>query len=57
MSRSFGKAVVVCLFVASLTAPAFGAPRDAHEGGGVFAAIKRAIIHILDTSDISWPKP
>lgn len=47
MSRSFGKAVVVCLFVASLTAPAFGAPRDAHEGGGVFAAIKRAIIHIL----------
>jgi hypothetical protein len=58
MSRSVGKSVVVCLFIACLTAPAFGAPRDGREGGGgVFAAIKRAIIHILDANDLSWPKP
>ena len=58
MSKSFRKSVALCLFVGCLTAPAFGAPRDAREGaGGVFAAIKRAVVHVLDQIEIVWPNP
>ena len=57
MSKSFRKSVALCLFVGCLTAPAFGAPRDGREGGGIFAAIRRAVIHILDANDLGWPRP
>jgi hypothetical protein len=57
MSKSIRKSVALCLFVGCLTSSAFGAPRDGREGGGIFAAIKRAVIRVLDANDLSWPKP
>ena len=57
MSKSFRKSVALCLFVGCLTVPAFGAPRDGREGGGLFAAIRRAVVHALDQIEIVWPKP
>ena len=57
MSKSIRKSVALCLFVGCLTASAFGAPRDGREGGGIFAAIRRAVVHALDQIEIGWPKP
>lgn len=57
MSKGFRKSVVLCLFVGCLTTPVFGASRDGREGGGVFAAIKRAVVHVLDQIELTWPKP
>ncbi|MEA2166656.1 MAG: hypothetical protein QOK37_4783 [Thermoanaerobaculia bacterium] len=57
MSKSFRKSVVLCLFVGCLTTSAFGASRDTREPNGIFAAVKRAIIHVLDQIEIGWPKP
>jgi hypothetical protein len=57
MSKSFRKSLALCLFVGCLTSSAFGAARDGREGGGIFAAIKRLVVHILDAGDLSWPRP
>jgi hypothetical protein len=57
MSKTLQKSVVLCLFVGCLTAPAFGATRDRREGGGFLAAVKRAIVRVLDLNDLGWPKP
>lgn len=57
MSKAFRNSVVLCLFVCCLTASStFGATRDRSDGG-FFASVKRAVVRVLDTIEIVWPKP
>ena len=57
MSGSFRRVAVLCLFLGCLSTSAFSTTRDGRDGGGFFAAIRRAVVHALDQIEIVWPKP
>jgi len=57
MSGSFRRVAVLCLFLGCLSTSAFSTTRDGRDGGGLFAAIRWAVVHALDQIEIVWPKP